>query len=162
MTISRFVKSTLAVALLCGAGLASVAIAQDDTVDPAITAQIEGGPLTIWDGVFTAEQAEAGKGLYTQSCQTCHGPTGRGGPGTPPVTGSALNTKWADIPLLDYYLFAHGNMPPGAGGSVGSTQDYVNIVAYILSMHGAEPGEVMLTDNEDQLLNITIIRKPAE
>lgn len=127
----------------------------------AVAAQIAGGELTIWDGVYTEQQAAAGKPVYTQSCQTCHGITGRGGPGTPGVTGANLNRIWADTTLDGYYSFAYGNMPPGAAGKVGSAQDYANVIAYILQMHGAPAGDVMLTPNLDQLANIVIVRKPA-
>ena len=129
-------------------------------LDAQIAGQLAAGPTTIWNNVFTQVQADHGKTIYTAKCQTCHGPTGRGGPGTPPVTGSALNSKWADATLLDYWNFAHMNMPPGAKGQAGSAQDYVDIVAYILDLHGADPGDVPLTVNEDQLANITIVRKP--
>lgn len=116
--------------------------------------------VTIWDKVFTQEQADAGKALYTANCQTCHGKTGRGGPGGPPITGVALNKKWADTTLLDIYSFAHAYMPPGKAGTIGTEQDYVNIVSYILEMHGAEPGDKTLEYNEDTLGNIFIVKKP--
>ena len=136
------------------------AAAETGDVGAQVAGQVAGGPLTIWNNVFTQAQADHGKSIYTLKCQTCHGPTGRGGPGTPPVTGAALNTKWADATLLDLWNFAHMNMPPGAKGQAGSAQDYVDIVAHILDMHGADPGDVPLTTNEDQLANITIVRKP--
>lgn len=122
--------------------------------------EIDTSERTIWDGVFTAEQAIAGGALYTKYCQGCHGKTGRGTPGGPGVTGANLNKAWEETSLLDFYLFAHGNMPPGNAGRIGNEQDYVNIVAYIMEMHGAEPGESKLVWNEDQLSNIYIVRKP--
>ena len=123
---------------------------------------IDTSERTIWDGVFTAEQAAAGGSLYTQYCQGCHGKTGRGTPGGPGVTGANLNKKWEETSLLDFWTFAHTNMPPGAAGRIGSEQDYVNIVAYIMDMHGAEPGESELVWNEEQLGNIYIVRKPKD
>ena len=53
-------------------------------------------------------------------------------------------------------------MPPGAAGKIGSQQDYVNMVAYIMEMHGAEPGDSELVYNEEQLGNIYIVRKPKD
>lgn len=123
---------------------------------------IDTSERTIWDGVFTADQAAAGGSLYTQYCQGCHGKTGRGTPGGPGVTGANLNKKWEETSLLDFWTFAHTNMPPGAAGQIGSEQDYVNIVAYIMEMHGAEPGESELVWNEEQLGNIYIVRKPKD
>lgn len=127
---------------------------------PVATADIDTSERTIWDGVFTAAQAEAGKALYTANCQTCHGTTGRGGPGGPPITGAGFNKKWVDSSVLDFYTFAHTNMPPGRAGTIGNEQDYVNIVAYVLDMHGADPGTSELVYNEEQLGNIFIVKKP--
>jgi len=126
-------------------------------VDPST---IDTSERTIWDGVFTAEQAAAGAGLYTTNCAGCHGKTGRGSPGGPGITGANLNKKWEEISLLDFYTFAHTKMPPGKAGTIGNEQDYVNIVAYILDLHGAEPGDSQLVYNEEQLGNIYIVRKP--
>jgi len=118
--------------------------------------------ITIWDQVFSQAQADAGKALYITNCQQCHGPTGRGGPGGPAVTGVVLNKKWADTTFLDYFGFARSAMPPSKPGGIGSDQDYVNIVAYILQMHGAKPGDTELTYDEDKLGNIYIVRKPKD
>lgn len=121
---------------------------------------IDTSERTIWDGVFTAAQAEAGGVLYTANCAVCHGKTGRGSPGGPGITGANLNKQWEEIPLLDFFTFAHTKMPPGKAGMIGTAQDYVNIIAYVLDMHGAEPGESELVYNEEQLANIYIVRKP--
>ena len=135
-------------------------------VAPAVAevddADIDTSERTIWDGVFTQAQSDAGKVLYTGSCQTCHGPTGRGGPGGPGITGANLNKNWEETSLFDFYTFAHTNMPPGKAGSIGNEQDYVNVVAYIMDMHGADAGESELVFNEEQLSNIYIVRKPKK
>jgi len=117
---------------------------------------------TIWDGIFTQEQADAGKALYVTNCLGCHGKTGRGSPGGPAITGVALNKKWADTTVLDIYTFARTYMPPGKAGTIGTEQDYVNIISYILEMHGAEPGDTMLPYDEDTLGNVYIVKKPAK
>lgn len=118
--------------------------------------------VTIWDHVFTQEQADAGKALYTTNCLGCHGKTGRGSPGGPPITGVALNKKWSDTTLLDIYTFARAYMPPGKAGTIGTEQDYVDIIAYIIEMHGAEPGDTRLPYDETTLGNIYIVKKPAK
>ncbi|NGP17219.1 c-type cytochrome [Devosia aurantiaca] len=123
------VAAMLAVALPVHAQHAGGAVEAPDLTDlPEVEAgeQVTGGDIdtserTIWDGVFTAEQAEAGGKLYTQYCQGCHGKTGRGSPGGPGVTGANLNKKWEETSLLDFWTFAHTNMPPALpAGSVPS------------------------------------------
>lgn len=139
---------------------ADAAAAPVEPSAPVNSADIDTSERTIWDGVFTATQAEAGMALYTKNCATCHGKTGRGTPGGPGITGANLNKKWEDTSLFDFYTFAHTQMPPGKAGTIGNEQDYVNIVAYVMSLHGAEPGTSELVYNEDQLSNIYIVRKP--
>lgn len=158
---------------LCGPALAQHSTGPIDThaSDAAVEAAKEkaaeageesGYDVTIWDHVFTQEQADAGKALYTTNCLGCHGKTGRGSPGGPPITGVALNKKWSDTTVLDIYSFARAYMPPGKAGTIGTEQDYVNIIAYILELHGAEPGDTMLAYDEATLGNIFIVKKPAK
>lgn len=139
---------------------ADAAAAPVEPSAPVSSADIDTSERTIWDGVFTASQSEAGATLYTKNCAGCHGKTGRGSPGGPGITGANLNKKWEDTSLFDFYTFAHTNMPPGKAGTIGNEQDYVNIVAYVMDLHGAEPGTSELVYNEDQLSNIYIVRKP--
>lgn len=138
----------------------AAAAAAATPAEPVASGDIDTSERTIWDGVFTAAQAEAGKALYTTNCQTCHGATGRGGPGGPAITGAFFNKNWVDSSVLDFYTFAHTQMPPGKAGTIGNEQDYVNIVAYVLEMHGADPGTSEMVYNEDQLGNIFIVKKP--
>lgn len=119
-----------------------------------------GYDVTIWDHVFTQQQAELGKALYVTNCLGCHGKTGRGSPGGPPITGVALNKKWSDTTLLDIYTFARTYMPPGKAGTIGNEQAYVNIITYLLELHGAEPGDTTLEYDEEALGNIYIVKKP--
>lgn len=149
-----------AAAEAAAAAAASAPAAEIPVEAQASADNIDVSERTIWDGVFTAAQAEAGAPLYTTNCAGCHGKTGRGTPGGPGITGANFNKSWEFVPLLDFFTFARTNMPPGKAGTIGTAQDYVNIVAYVLSMHGAEPGATELVYNDEQLANITIERKP--
>ncbi|ARO15590.1 cytochrome c551 [Ketogulonicigenium robustum] len=128
-----------------------------DTAATEEAAATEGGTRTIYDGVFTAEQAERGQTDWTASCASCHGPTGRGSSGGPRVIGPVINNKYADKPLQEYFDYVVANMPMGAPHSL-SNEAYVDITAFILSSHGAEPGDAELT--EADLGNIMMGRKP--
>lgn len=139
---------------------AEAAAAQEAAPAAETETATETDERTIWDGVYTTTQAEAGKAIYTLSCQTCHGPTGRGGPGGPALTGAAFTKKWSNATLLDFVTFAHTQMPPGNGGGAGTGQDYVNIITHLLDLHGADPGEVELAYDEGVLGNIMIGPKP--
>ena len=42
---------------------------------------------SVWDGVYTEEQARRGAALYGQECASCHGATLTGGESAPPLVG---------------------------------------------------------------------------
>src|SRR5438034_1798154 len=42
---------------------------------------------SVWDGVYTQEQANRGKTAYAEQCASCHGAELRGGDETPAVVG---------------------------------------------------------------------------
>jgi len=117
------------------------------------------GPKTIYDGVYTTEQADRGKALYGNSCAGCHGSQGGGGPAAPPITGSAFDAK-AGMMLSDIVDFMIVAMPPDAPGSL-RTREYVDITAYILALHGAPAGETELGGKVDDLADIEIVAAPA-
>ena len=94
-------------------------------------------------GWFTADQANAGRWAYEQRCATCHG-TSLEGTGAPALIGSAFNAQWNGKTLQQFYSYVHTQMPLGAAG-VLKGQDYVNVVAYILSRSGLRAGTQKLT-----------------
>ena len=42
---------------------------------------------SVWDGLFTEEQAQRGEPLYRANCASCHGDTLKGSGETPPLSG---------------------------------------------------------------------------
>ena len=45
---------------------------------------------SVWDGVYTEEQAGRGKPLYNQHCASCHADTLMGGEMSPPAGAAAI------------------------------------------------------------------------
>ena len=54
------------------------------------------GP-SVWDGVYTADQAKRGETAYLQACAGCHGTGLEGGDMTPPLVGGAFTSNWNDL-----------------------------------------------------------------
>ncbi|ADO43712.1 c-type cytochrome [Ketogulonicigenium vulgare] len=133
--------------------------AADTAATEEAPAAAAGAATSIYDGVYTAAQAEAGQAAWMTSCASCHGPTARGSSGGPRVIGPVINNKYADKPLLDYFNYTRDNMPMGAPHSL-SDDTYVEIVAFILQSHGAEPGETELTSDEALLGSLMMGRNP--
>ena len=49
---------------------------------------------SVWDGVYTAEQAKRGQARYNQQCASCHGDTLMGGESAPPLAGGEFLSTW--------------------------------------------------------------------
>lgn len=118
-------------------------------------------PASIWDGVYTQDQADRGAGAYSEACARCHGNTGEGGLFGPGIVGSTLDQHWTNQPLAAYYAFIRDQMPPGRPGSLRD-QVYVDILAHILALHGAPPGESELPPDEPALGRILIVPQSSK
>ena len=105
---------------------------------------------------FTAEQAEAGRSAYNTSCAHCHGYQLEG-PEAPGLVGRDVMQNWDTAGGL--YDFISVAMPPEQPGELGE-ETYLNIVAYIMSFNGAEPGSEPMALG-DQLYALSLAEQTA-
>ncbi len=54
----------------------------------ALTAQ---APRSLWDGVYTQDQAKRGEAVYVEKCARCHGAQLIGGDMNPPLARSGVS-----------------------------------------------------------------------
>jgi alcohol dehydrogenase (cytochrome c) len=94
-------------------------------------------------GWFATAQLSQGRWEYSQKCAVCHGAQLQGG-GAPSLKGRVFNDQWDGKTLKDFYNYVHKNMPLGQGGDLNS-QEYADIVAYILAQNGLPAGEEKFT-----------------
>ena len=66
---------------------------------------------SVWDGVFTDEQAKRGEAAYRQECSNCHGAELEGGDMTPPLVGGGFTSNWNDLTLGDLFERIRLTMP---------------------------------------------------
>ena len=85
---------------------------------------------TTRDRIFTAEQAERGKEVYKKACAPCHALDFYSGHTMKSWDGGSLSDLYAAISTL---------MPQGNPGSL-KRREYLDILAYILSLNGMPPG----------------------
>ncbi len=95
------------------------------------------------DGGFTADQSAAGWAAYGRQCGECHG-QGLFGAEAPALRGVDFLNGWAGQTTDELFTYLRDEMPPGLGGSLADGV-YLDLVAYILDMNGARPGDAPLT-----------------
>ncbi|HEX9564301.1 MAG TPA: cytochrome c [Gemmatimonadaceae bacterium] len=86
---------------------------------------------TVWDGVYTAEQAARGKAEFDTYCAMCHGENLRGGDEAPPLVGTRFMGRWAFVTANQLYREITTRMPDNDPGSL-SAATYLDVVTYIL------------------------------
>ena len=100
---------------------------------------------TIWDGVFSQEQAAEGATQYELSCSTCHAADLRGSSTSPSLVGGGFLFFWQDKPLSELFTTIQTRMPTDAPNSL-PTRTYLNILSYILEANEFPAGESDLLD----------------
>ncbi len=101
---------------------------------------LEAQPPSVWDGVYTAEQAARGAPLYVGECAECHGEDLAGLDMAPALVGEEFLYNWDGLPLGDLFERLRVSMPQADPASV-SRQDKADILAYMLEAAGYPPGD---------------------
>jgi alcohol dehydrogenase (cytochrome c) len=95
-------------------------------------------------GIFTAEQAAAGRATYEATCSACHLPDLKGTFEAPPLAGANFMNMWRNRPASDLFTRIRTSMPISNPGSL-SNEEAANLVAFILQANGATAGAQVLT-----------------
>jgi alcohol dehydrogenase (cytochrome c) len=95
-------------------------------------------------GLFTAQQAAAGRVAYEASCASCHLADLGGRNEAPPLAGAGFMSAWGARTVSDLRAFLQAEMPPENRGGLGE-ETYVNLVAFLLEANGARAGNQPLT-----------------
>jgi hypothetical protein len=117
------------------------------------------GGRTVWDGVFTADQANRGRTYYAMSCAECHGARLQGGE-SKPLSGDVFWNDWRESTVGELLTYISKNMPYSEDGTLAGTlspSTYVDIVAHMLERNGLPAGERELTS--DSGIGVLIVRK---
>jgi len=116
---------------------------------------------TVWDGVFTEEQAKRGEPIYRKECAACHGDMLTGGESSPPLTGGAFLANWNGLTMGDLFDRIRKTMPQSAPGRLTRQQD-ADILAFLLSVNKFPAGKTELYRQLEMLKEIRFeATKPA-
>ena len=143
----------LTLAWVSVSGLATEVAAGSGEVAP--TARQETSS-TVLDGVFTAAQARRGRRVYTQQCESCHGPELEGGEMAPSVAGSDFIVFWTELPVGTLFERIKVSMPEDGPGRL-TDQEYTDVVAYLLDANDYPAGETELPADKTALDAIMIL-----
>jgi len=113
-------------------------------------------PKSVWDGVYSTEQATRGESLYGQYCSSCHGTALEGGEMAPPLAGGAFNANWNGLSLGDLLERTRVSMPQNSPGSLTRPQ-YVDILAFMLRSGNFPEGQKDLARETEVLKQIAFV-----
>jgi S-disulfanyl-L-cysteine oxidoreductase SoxD len=115
-----------------------------------VTAQ---APRSLWDGIYTQEQAKRGEAAYVEKCARCHGAQLIGGDMNPPLVGPEFLSLWNTKTVGDLFDRIRTTMPQDKPGSVTRQQD-ADIVAYLLNENKFPAGKTELESQTELLKQI--------
>jgi mono/diheme cytochrome c family protein len=138
---ARVPRSMLSAIVIAGTTLVCVASAQ-----PA---------ASVWDGVFTDEQARRGQATYQKECAGCHGSALEGGDMTPSLVGAGFTSNWNDLTLGDLFERIRLTMPLDAPGRL-SRQQNADVIAFVLKTNEWPSGASELSADLGALKQIRV------
>ncbi len=121
----------------------------------ALRAQQTDKALSVWEGVYTKEQAKRGEGLYVQNCSACHGPDLAGNDEAAPLAGPVFLSSWDGLSVGDLANRVRVSMPPNNLGKL-SRQQIVDILSYVLSFNNFPAGKSELDPKPELLKQVRV------
>jgi mono/diheme cytochrome c family protein len=119
------------------------------------------GSQSVWDGIYTEEQAKRGGALYSQNCARCHGPDLTGGETAPALASAEFKETWSGLSVDDLFERIKISMPQDNPGNL-SRQQTADILAFVLSRDGFPAGAIELPREAEVLKQMRFeASKPA-
>ncbi len=128
--------------------IAAAAVLVAQAVSTSAAAQTDStGERSVLSGVFTAEQVAKGRTGHRAFCLSCHGSEN--------YTGEQFESMWLGRTVYDFFESLRTTMPNDEPGKL-TTEEYVDVIAYILSLNGYPPGSTALPYDENALRKVKI------
>jgi mono/diheme cytochrome c family protein len=105
-------------------------------------------PRTVNDAVYSEAQADSGELLYKDQCLTCHDKK----------YFRPVLKRWEGQQLGVFFTVMSASMPESNPGSLPDAQ-YLDILAYILSLSRYPAGDAALHNDDGALGEITIAKR---
>lgn len=108
---------------------------------------------SVWDGIYTSDQAKRGQSSYHSDCAYCHGDDLAGSEGIPPLAGEDFLSTWSGRNVGNLFDRVHITMPADNPGKLSLEVDS-DIVAFILSSNKFPAGSSELPHQSESLQQI--------
>jgi quinoprotein glucose dehydrogenase len=108
---------------------------------------------TVWDGVYSEDQATRGQAAYETDCSSCHQADFAGDGFAPSLAGPEFASAWNDLTVGDLYDRIRQSMPPSDPSGVPPATK-VDIVAYLLKGNKMPAGSEELPKEVEGLKQI--------
>jgi mono/diheme cytochrome c family protein len=132
------------------------------TAAPQPTPAAPSDQRSVWDGVYSDEQAKRGESVYSAECASCHGPKLKGNESAPSLTGNDFSDEWNGQTLGDLFKKIRRTMPQNEPGRLNPKQG-ADVLAYILSFNKFPSGKEELPSEAEPLKLIRFqAAKPGE
>jgi mono/diheme cytochrome c family protein len=117
---------------------------------------------SVWDGVYSEEQAARGKDEYEYNCGNCHihDLSGDSIKDVPALAGSDFMAKWSGKSVKELLDYMATNMPQDSRGTLGG-KTYADITAYVLKVNAFPAGAEALADSP-RLASTIVEREKGE
>ena len=145
---------------ISGAGFAfaaAMAVALTDGTHIRVEAQEK---YSVWDGVYSEEQAARGKVEYEYNCGTCHihDLSGDSIKDVPALAGEDFLGEWNGKTLEELLDYMVANMPADSRGSLPKGT-YADIASYVLKVNNFPAGKDALGSDAARLAKTVIERE---
>src|SRR6266699_1265005 len=116
---------------------------------------------SVWDGVYTEEQAKRGSPMYSEQCASCHGPELMGGEMATPLATGDFISGWDGLTIGDLFERIRISMPQNAPGSLSGQQN-ADILAFMFNANKFPAGKTELPKEAGILKQIKFeVKKPG-
>lgn len=149
MTLQRntFIVPMALLLAACASSTPDTAAPSPETAAEPPAAEEEAVTAATGDATFTDEQADRGRDIFRAQCTECHYSS--------EFSDSQFKFKWSRRSAGNLYELIQSSMPETAPGSL-TPEETVDLVSYILSMNGFEPGASELAPDRVVLDGISL------
>jgi mono/diheme cytochrome c family protein len=112
---------------------------------------------SVWDGVYTEDQARRGAAVYAKECASCHGADLNGGESAPPLVGGTFLSNWNTLTVGDLFERIRQSMPQDNPGRLSRQQD-ADVLAFMLQANEFPAGKTEL-DKQTEVLKLIGFKK---